>query len=148
MARTVEKKWSTEESSDYPSRINTGWNIKTQISWDNNIPRGRLGGVRFELTTEGCDEPCLSLKAWCARAKIRKFTEDSRSSLDNINIRRHINFKKIWHTKLMPSQISYTTIKCDVWYWNICKLIEITVYISLPKNISLEEQLWYIVNRL
>ena len=35
------------------------------FGWDDNLPRGRLGDVRFEVTTEGCDKPCLSLKAWC-----------------------------------------------------------------------------------
>ena len=28
-----------------------------------NLPRGRLGDVKFEVTTEGCEKPCLISKA-------------------------------------------------------------------------------------
>ena len=91
MARTVEKKWSTEALSKYPSRIETGLWIRTHIIWEDNLPRGRLGYVRLNITTEGCEEPHMSSKAWCVRVIIIRFAEDSRYCLDRIKIRIHIS---------------------------------------------------------
>ena len=59
---------------------------------DDNLPRGRLGYVRFEVTTEGCDKPCFSLKAWCVRVKIRRFAEESSDSLESIKIRSQVRW--------------------------------------------------------
>ena len=93
MARTVENKWSPEALRDYPSITDTGWKIRSQIRWDNNLPRGGLAYVRFNITTEGCEEPRLSLKGWCVRVMILRFTEALRNCLYRIKIRIHI----IWY---------------------------------------------------
>ena len=34
---------------------------------------GRQGDIKFEVTTEGYEEPCLSSKEWHERVKIRRF---------------------------------------------------------------------------
>ena len=91
MARTVEKKWSTEALSNYSFRIETGWRIRIQIRWDNNLPICRLGYYRLWITTEGREELRLSSKAWCVRVMIGRFAEDSSDFLDRINIRIYIS---------------------------------------------------------
>ena len=107
MARTVENKWFTEEWGDYPYIINTGWQIRIHIRWYDNIPGGRIGDVRFEVTTAGCDKTCQILKEWCVRVNVRRFNEDSRNSLDRINIRSHLS----WDEKLLGSNLGKRYIR-------------------------------------
>ena len=75
-----------EDSSDSLDRIK----VKSHIIWDNNLTIGRLGDVRFNITTEGCEEPCLSSKSWCVRVNIGILAEDSSKSLDRTKIRSYI----------------------------------------------------------
>ena len=90
MARTVERKWFKEDLSNYPSIIETGWQIRNQISRDNNLPVGSLGDIRLEVITEERDETHLSSKAWCVRVNIRRLAASD--SLDTIKIRIQIRW--------------------------------------------------------
>ena len=47
-----------EDSSDCLDRIK----IRIQIILDENLPRGRIDYVGFNITNDGCGEPRLSLK--------------------------------------------------------------------------------------
>ena len=114
MARTVEKKCSAEYSNDYPFKIKTGWQIRTQIRWDDNIPRGRICEARLEITTEGCDKPRISLKAWCVRANIGRFAEGSSDSLDRIKVRTQISWdENLPIDRLGDVRFDITTEGCD-----------------------------------
>ena len=70
----------------------TGSTSVYRLAESTNLPRGRIGYVRFKIITEGCDEPCLSLKALCVRVNVRRFDEDSSDCLERIKIRIQMRF--------------------------------------------------------
>ena len=73
-----------------PSRIENGLLIRRQISRYNNLPIGRIGDVRFEITTEGCEEKCMSVNGCCERFNVERFAEISSNALNSIEIKSQI----------------------------------------------------------